>query len=148
MSLSQTNLLATTEIMSPEEVQRIASKTILQEHLLQLALWERTTREGREQFITSLDLMDVVVWRKKDGNLVWASVQARWLPEGMIDALESYLRVHGFVGKRINDEAHHITLFLSHRARMHVHLFRHSYGMGDFTDVVDLARFFPGHLQL
>jgi hypothetical protein len=46
----------------------------------------RTTREGREHYLTTIDLIDVVVWRKKDGNLVWAHVQARWLPESKIDA--------------------------------------------------------------
>lgn len=59
------NLIPTSEMMIPEEIARMASKTILPESLLELALWERTMREGHEQYMTTIGHSNVVVWRKK-----------------------------------------------------------------------------------
>jgi hypothetical protein len=139
------NLIPTSEMMIPEEIERVASKTILLKGLLELALWERTMREGHEQYMTTIDLMDVVVWRKKGENLAWVCTQARWLQADKIDQFEAYLRDHGFVGKRIDDDEHHTIIFHQRRARLHVHLLRHlSREDSDYLEIEKLADHFPG----
>ena len=56
--------IPTSDIIIPEEIERVASKTILLKRLLELALWEPTFREGHPQYMTTIDSMDVVVLEK------------------------------------------------------------------------------------
>jgi hypothetical protein len=91
------NLIPTADLMIPEEIARVASKTILQKDLLEVALRKPTRREGHPHYMTTIDSMDVVIWRKKGGNLAWVCTQVRWLRTDtatIIDQCEAWLCWH------------------------------------------------------
>ena len=118
-------LRETAQIMSHREMARMVQKEVcIQWRLLDLALWEQTMREGRKQYMTEIDSMDVVVWRDQYDTLIWRCTPARWIQDTAIDQLDTYLREHGFRGDRINDDAHQTVIFLAPYGRgwLHVHL--------------------------
>lgn len=112
-----------TDFMQPDELVLLKEKTGL--FSLDLAAWVQEEREGHLAYTTQFDTVDLAVWRDERGQLAWASIHPRWIPEHQIDQLHELLKARGFTGTRRDDYTrYHIVVFQQGEQRLEVHATR------------------------